>query len=143
MKRWQFIIAFLYALAALATVMAGTLVYWSATPVHVLVVSNNPVPVRPTELTPGSAVIMTYTYCKNTDTKGTVRTSLVSATSETFLPLAPDITGKQCHVKLDVPAVIPMETAAGSYHFHFRATYRINPLKTEIDEWNSQNFTVQ
>lgn len=119
--------------------------YWSSqSGDDALVIKKQPIPIRTirSEAHPRGVVILEYDYCKNTKSEGEIRTSYVSTHSaEIFLPRAIDRTDPMCG-QLEAPYIIPPQVTPGRYHLHFRASYKINPIKTVIIEWDSEEFNV-
>lgn len=134
-----------YVVLALAAIVIGIVGFWSIQPNNVLNIKNAPVPIRTIHLEahPAGVVILKYDYCKNISVNGTIRTSFVGDASEIFLPLAEDKTDKMCADGLEVPYLVPPQIVTGTYHLHFKATYILNPLKTVVQEWDSQPFDVE
>jgi hypothetical protein len=130
------------ALGIIAAAVALVL-YWNLVPLDVIEVRNQPIPVRPPVNSVGNAEILTHNFCKLTNDKGTVRISFVGDTREVFLPVATENSPKRCNEKVDLPVIIPQDLTPGKYHVHFRATYNPNPLRTVVEEWDSQEFNVE
>lgn len=127
-----------------AVIAIAVVIFWVNQPSDVLEIRNQPVPVRTIRSAahPEGVVILKYSYCKNYNTEGRVRTSFVSQSSEIFLPVATDRTDKTCLDNIEVPVLVPPQIVSGKYKLHFRATYQINPLKQAIIEWDSQEFEI-
>lgn len=133
-----------YVVLVAALVGIGTIAYWLNQPDKVLEIKNQPIPIRTIrpEAHPDGVVILKYSYCKNYDVEGRIRTSFVNDKVEIFLPAATDRTEKICRDDIEVPYVVPPQLTPGKYKMHFRATYKINPLKEAVIEWDSQEFDV-
>jgi hypothetical protein len=131
-----FILLFLAAVVAL-------FLYWTFQGSNVLDVKNNPVPVRTIRPHPQAdgVVFLNINYCKNTKAEGRVRTSFVSPTREYFFPVSIDRQDPNCKFQ-EVPVAIPHEVLPGEYHIHFRITYKVNPIKTVVEEFDSKKFEV-
>ncbi len=132
--------------AAMVLVFAALIVlfHWAIVDENVLVVKNSPFPVRTIREHPtaNGVVLLNVDLCKNTDAKGSVRTSFVSETREVFLPLAEENIPKGCFNR-ELPVLIPKDLAPDTYKIKFRVTYDLNPLKKGIvDEFESKEFTV-
>lgn len=117
--------------------------YWSFQPQDVLEIHNEPFPVRTIREHPNSdgVVILKVDYCKKTEAVGRVRTSFVSESRETFLPVAEDKGPKGCNV-VELPILIPTDLTPGDYKVKFRVEYKINPIRTVVEEFESSQFTV-
>jgi len=129
---------------AVVAVCIGVFLYWSLQSTVVLKVNNNPFPNRVVhdEAMKNEIVILTVDYCKYYNKSGHVRTSYVSSTKETFLPVSDEHLQVGC-MKRDVPIIIPKDLEPDTYKIKFRVTYDINPLKTGIvNEFESQSFEV-
>lgn len=135
-------------LAAFSLLLIGLGVFlflaWSFQDTNVLEVKNSPFPTRSvrTNAEPDGVIILTVDYCKNTDLKGQVRTSFVSATREVFLPLSKENLDRGC-AKQEIPVLIPKDLPADNYKLKFIARYDVNPLKKQVPiTFESQEFHV-
>jgi hypothetical protein len=132
-----------YVGLALIALSLAVLLYWLVSPSDVLEVKNAPVPVRTIREHPTAAgvVILKIDYCKKLSSSGDVRISFVSSSREIFLPRSRDRQAPVCEIR-EVPIIIPEDISQGEYHVHFRATYRVNPLKQTVEEFDSQPFEI-
>lgn len=108
---------------------------WALQSSDVVTVNKVPIPSRVVQdkETGYGVVLLDIDTCKHTDSQGNVRTSFVSSTSETFLPLSKDRSPKGCsNATVSVP--IPKDLPSDDYKIRLRATYTINPLKKNIIE---------
>ncbi len=132
----------LYIGLVLAGLGIGLCLYWLLVPINILVIKNDPVPVRPPTNIVGGVEILTHDFCKLTDDHGVLRESFVGNGTETFLPIVSENSPASCNDKTELPVIIPTTLKPGVYHVHFRATYKPTPLQVVITEWNSQEFTI-
>lgn len=117
----------------------GVLTYWAYQSKDVLKVNNEPFPVRKT----GEVIVLNVDYCKNLKVKGDLRMSFLSATSESFLPIAKEDGPKGCR-QVDFPILLPKDLPPDTYRVKFRVVYEINPIKKGVvSEFQSQEFSVQ
>lgn len=133
-----------FAALIVSAVIVGIFVYWASADSDVLQVKNSPFPVKyiPNNDTPNGLVLINVNYCKNADVVGKLRMSWVSDTREIFLPLVDENTPKGCSHR-DIPIIIPDTLTNGDYKIKFRATYNLNPLKTEVtSEFESRTFNI-
>ena len=136
-----------YVVVAALVVIAiglGVIFKWAAANENVLEVRNEPFPVRTIREHPtaGGVVLLNVDICKNTDIKGSVRTSFVSQTREVFLPLSEESIPKGC-LQREIPVLLPKDLLPDTYKVKFRVTYDLNPLKKNIvDEFESKEFVV-
>jgi hypothetical protein len=140
-KKWPS--RLLYIGMAIATLGIGLYLYWLLVPIDILVIKNSPVPVRPPTNTPGGVEILTHNFCKLTNDRGSLRISFIGNNTETFLPVTPEQSGKQCDNKVDFPVILPDTLKSATYHVHFRAIYHPNPVQVVVKEWDSQEFDVK
>jgi hypothetical protein len=144
MKRQYNAFYLIYGLLGLGAVIGVIFLYWAFQfPRQVLAVKNVPVPVITNPVAAGGVAVLTYDYCKYIDADGKLYTSLISHKTELLLPLADERTRKACADHLQVPMIVPPQALPDRYHFHFRATYRLNPLREVTVEWDSQEFEVK
>lgn len=87
-------------------------------------------------------VVLKFTRCKNTKAVGRVTTTLVGANVQIPLPTGSDAGERKCSSDLQYPVPVPAIAPAGKYHFHFRATYQVNPFRSIIQEYDTQDFEV-
>lgn len=139
----RFGVKFLYLALLLVAGAIGLFLYWSFMPNDVLKVNNSPVPVRTIREHPTAdgVVILKVDFCKNVDAVGRVRISFTSPSREVFLPVSEDKQPPICEVR-ELPILIPHELPAGTYKIKFSITYKVNPIKTVIEEFESLDFTV-
>lgn len=135
-KRISFVAVILIA------ALMSLIMFWLFTGNDVLDVKNNPVPVKPSFVKSTENVVLDVSFCKKTNSTGRVTRRLVSDKSELLAPTDTDNSGKGCHDHAPIVVPIPAETVPGVYHVNYRVVYTVNPLKTVIEEFNSQNFTV-
>lgn len=105
-------------------------------------ISPNPIPVLTKTVSPNGYVVLNYTYCKNVNTVGRIVISLVSDNVQLIIPVVYERNPRKCESNIKVPIPIPPQATPGEYHFHFRATYQINPLTSIIEDYDTQNFNV-
>lgn len=132
-----------YVALVLTMLAVGVLLYWAFQPSDVLEIKNSPFPVRTIREHPTAdgVIILNIDYCKKIDVEGKVRISFVSQSREVFLPIADDRQSPTCKV-VEFPVLIPHELPKDKYRIKFRTEYRVNPLKTEVEEFESRSFEV-
>lgn len=136
----NYLLSFALLVLTLAT---GLLLYWSFQNEDVLQVKNSPFPVRTIREHPtaNGVIILSVDLCKQTSAVGRVRTSFVSQSRDILLPISEDRGPKGCN-KVEVPVLIPSDTPADTYRVKFHVDYKINPLKTVVEEFESEPFIV-
>lgn len=132
-----------YVALGIAALGVSIFLFWSFQPDDVLQVNNSPFPVRTIREHPTAdgVVILNVDFCKTTEVTGEVRTSFVSESKETFLPVGEEKGPTGC-TKTEVPILIPTDIASGEYKIKFRAEYRINPIKEVVEEFETSMFTI-
>jgi hypothetical protein len=131
----------LFTLTVVLVATLGTFLYWIYAPTDALTIKNAPFPVRIGSNGADRVVILKIDYCKNLKATGQVRTSFVSRASETFLPMATDFQPPTC-LNTDIPVLIPPTLPSGTYKIHFRITYKVNPIRTTVEDFSSKSFTL-
>lgn len=133
-----------YILLGLIAIAVAVFSYWALRPSDVLEFKNAPAPVRSIRHYPraGGVEILDVNYCKKINAKGRVRTSFVSKSREVFLPVAIDDQPAMC-LHTEVPILIPKDLPPDVYKVHFHVEYEISPIKTTIEELDSQEFRVE
>lgn len=127
---------------AIVLIIVSTFLFWSFGDGTVLEIKNAPVPVRPTKIDSDQYILLHYDYCKYSNAEGIVESSLVSKTSVLVLPEVTDTTKKGCK-EFDAPYPVPGQASPETYHYHFKACYPINPIKTVCTEWDSKEFEIE
>lgn len=131
-------------LAGVALALGGLLIYWSLQPSNILDIKNDPLPVRPLEVSAnGGIVIATVDYCKTRKVDGHAKVYLVGEGNGQKPELAwpVDTQGPQC-LKIDIPIPIPASTQTDVYHIVFEVTYKVNPLKDQVAVFRTRSFKV-
>lgn len=133
-----------YIALAIIALALSIVSYWLFTPKDVLEIKNNPVPVRTVRKHPTAdgVIILKVNFCKKVGAYGRVRVSFVSQSRELFLPITVDTSPPRCE-EAEVPILIPHETPPGTYVIRYLINYRINPLKSAVEEFDSQPFEVK
>jgi hypothetical protein len=111
----------------------------------VLVINNDPVPVKPPEVNIQDGVVfLTIDYCKNRDAHGATEVYLVGEQYGAKIPIAwpEDKTPKGCAVLSAVPVNIPAQTPTDTYHVVFEIRYATNPIKESYTIFRSRSFKV-
>lgn len=136
---------FVVVAAALVLSFLGValMLYWALSKGEVLVINNDPVPVRTIREHPTAdgVVILKVDFCKKVNTVGKVRSSFVSPSREVFLPMYDDRSDPRCQVA-ELPVLIPKDLPPGEYHVHYHITYQVNPLKQVVEDFDSKSFKV-
>lgn len=103
------------------------------------ILKNNPVC---TLVKSDRCIVIKFTRCKNTGAVGRVTTTLVGTSVQIPLPTSSDSGERKCNADLQYPVPVPSIAAPGTYHFHFRATYQVNPLRSIVQEYDTEAFEV-
>jgi hypothetical protein len=103
---------------------------------------NHTITVEPPATKDGGIEYLTVNYCKKINISGSVRTSFVSTTTEVFQPIGAEQLPKGCQT-IKVPVIIPLDLPAAKYYIHFRATYKLNPLRSVTEDFTTNTFQVQ
>lgn len=123
----------------------GVILSWGLAGEDVLELRKDPIPsriIKDESSNSNGIVFLDLDYCKKIAVEGSLRTSFVSQTRETFLPLAQERSSKGCS-NTELPVLIPKDLPPDTYKIRVRATYNINPLKQGIiEEFQSQPFKV-
>lgn len=120
------------------------ILYWLySVPDKALVVKPSPITVATKTVSPGGYVLLHYDFCKNVTADGRVIITLVNSKSQTNLPTTTERSPKGCYSNLTAPFPIPNQTVAGTYHITFRTTYKVNPLRSIVQQYDTQSFVVK
>lgn len=134
-----------YIAAALLLVslsIIALILFWTLYPFRVLEIRNSPVPVVEERVEAGKLVYALHNYCKFSDAEGLLERRIVSDSTSLALPGIPERTKAECRNEVLVPAVVPPQARPGTYRIHHKVTYKVNPLKSLVYEWDSQPFRV-
>lgn len=133
------------SLAVLLVAISTLLVfyYWAIQSTNVLTIKDNPVPVERKIVKSGDVQIVNFNFCKNLNIEGSVEWSLVSNKIVILLPSYKDRSPKSCRQNARKPIILPLITNTDdAYHFHYVITYRINPIKTIMVQFDTQSFKI-
>lgn len=131
------------ALGVMATFTAIILYWLLSPPKEVLSVNPHPIVVLTEKTHPDGLVLIRYNYCKNASATGRLVISLVGEDVQLTLPITTEPNPKGCEDNVEVPLPIPAQATPGRYHFHFRVTYQVNPLRTIIQDLDTEEFSVE
>lgn len=132
-----------YSALFVIAVAITILLYWLySAPAQAVTVSPNPIPVVNKTVTAGSYTQIKYSFCKNTNVSGRIVIALVGDNVQLTLPVGFERGKRTCETDKVVPLPVPPQATPGNYHFHFRATYQINPLRSIVQEYDTQEFAV-
>lgn len=123
----------------LAIGVAAIIAYWAIVPVDVLEIKK--ATVESTD--DGRVKILNFDYCKVSDAQGKIEWRIVSRSSEILLPEGQDRQGKTCNANLRAPILIPPHAAPDTYIIRYKVTYKVNPIRTVVEEFETTPFTVQ
>lgn len=88
-------------------------------------------------------VILKLTRCKHVKTEGRVVITLVGQTERIPLPIAFDRSDRDCQTDVTLPLPIPNSALPGKYSYHFTATFKVNPLTSITQEYDTETFEVK
>ena len=134
----------IYLALIVLALAVGVFLYWSFQSEKILVVNNEPFPVRTIReaTTPDGVVILTLDYCKNEKASGPLRISFVNNVREYFLPLRNEDSDVGCKV-IEYPVLVPEGIEDGEYRIKFVVDYNLNPIKKNVhNEFYSQPVKV-
>lgn len=129
-----------YSLLAIIIVGFITVLYWEFQPAEVVKL-NRPITVTPPILQAGGYATISVDLCKLQDIKGSTRVSYISVSREIFQPMGQEQLAKGCHIQ-QIPIIIPKDTPNDTYQLRFRTTYQINPIRTVVEEYTTDRFTI-
>lgn len=133
---------FMYAVLFVIFVILVLIGYWSLVPVDILEIKKLPVPAsKPSDIQSGRLINLRFDYCKYSDVHGVVERTLVSERAVITLPTYKEITPKGCD-QVDAPVVLPYTIATQTFYIHYKITYRINPIKTVVEEFDTEEFDI-
>jgi hypothetical protein len=132
---------FIYTALTVLGFGVATFVFWNLQPKDVLTI-RGPVKVKPVVAKGEGAVTLHFDYCKNLDVEGTIQQSFVSNKTELLSPEVQDTQHKICTKDQAVTILIPPQTAPDRYRIKYVATYKINPITTVVETFQSEQFDV-
>lgn len=135
---------FFYLVLLVGVLMAGLFYYWTFIPYNPITINNAPVPIRPVSLASGTdtTVIATLKSCKHTTVTPIVTRTLIGEGVEITTPsYSGVINGPGCQT-LQQAIIMPQFTPPGTYHIHWHVAYQMNPIRTVVVQYDSENFTV-
>lgn len=133
---------FVYVILGFIFAILMLIAYWTFAPVDVLEIKKLPVPVTdPQNIRSGRLVILEFDYCKYHNFTGSVERQLVSERLVLDLPSYKDHTPKSCG-QISAPIILPYTVATQKFHIHYKVTYRVNPIKTVVEEFDTVEFEI-
>lgn len=139
LRGWAYRVSVVVLLAAFAA--GGVIGYWQFVNYDVLQIYGK-VPVRPLNIDAGGVVIETIKYCKTSDAPGDVQVELIGKDRVIAMPGYIDHTPKGCGT-VNAPLIVPNPVASGIYRVHYTITYHVNPIRSTIEEFTTEAFTVK
>ncbi len=135
----------LYFIAGSITVVAlftiALVTYWMIYPTSPLTITEPLKVLNPNhEVENGGVLILDAEFCKNTDVSGEVQISLIGK-SVTVLTTVREGLPKGCNhtpTKVQLPVLLNIEDRK----VHYKVTYKLNPLRTVVKEFESENFKI-
>ena len=136
MKNW-------HANVIVATMWGFALLFffWTLYPYNPLEIEE-PVKVLTPVVKAGDAVIVEFTFDKNTDVTPEVSLSLVDGVIYNLPTYSPsNVTGHTNNKAVNV-LTIPPSMPCGEYHLHWEATYEMNPIRDVVVKYESEKFEI-
>lgn len=131
-----------YGMLILIGLIFVLLAYWIFAPIKTLMIKQLPLPVtKPEDISSGRIIVLRFDYCKDTNLHGKVTRQLISDRSAINLPVYNETLITGCH-KTDAPIILPYTVATQTFHIHYHVEYPVNPLRSEIVEFDSAKFTI-
>lgn len=134
-----------YGALSIMALFVGVIVYWSfSTRKQVLVINNDPVTIRPSEVNAGDGIVyLKVDYCKNAKATGQTKVYLIGETygAKPEVAWPDDTAAKGCQV-LEFPVHIPAQTQTDMYHIVFEVKYQLNPIRDSYTTFRSRTFKV-
>lgn len=140
------------ALLAIAFSVTVFLYWLYSPPKEALSISPRPIPVltKVVKNDPSCAIIgadrcvvLKLTRCKNIEAFGRISPTFISNTDRVPAPEIPDRGERRCDTDIIVPFPVPRAAPPGKYHIHFRTVYKVNPITTITQDYDSEEFTVE
>lgn len=126
----------------LAIFVGGLFIFWSVQPSTILVIKNNPVPATVGILNGDREVSAKVNYCKTTHSTGVFTYDFISKSTDIAAPSTEVTSPKECKDGAPLVIPVPKQAVADTYRIHFTVTYKINPIKTTVVQWDTQDFKV-
>lgn len=131
-----------YGMLVIIALIFALLAYWIFMPVKTLAIQHLPLPVtNPEDISSGRIIVLRFDYCKYTSMHGRVERKLVSDRLTIDLPIYMESLQKGCH-KLDAPIILPYTVATQTFYIHYHVVYQVNPLRSEIVEFDTKKFKL-
>lgn len=116
-------------------------IFWSLQPFRPIITLEGPIKTNsPVKM--GSDLILTYRYCKNSNTQGGVVNRYIEGAGVYWLPSIPSNVAIGCK-DLVVPIELPRNLAPGEYTYNAEITYEVNPIKKVTYYFKSEPFKLE
>jgi len=129
-------------ITATALIALSILVYWLITPTEALTIKE-PLEVvnADNKISNGGVLNLRAEFCKNTDTPGDVEVTMIGKSQLSLLKVREGLK-KGCNdliLNVQIPVVVNFEPR----RIHYKVTYQLNPLRTVVKEFDSEEFTIE
>lgn len=132
-----------YVIIGVALAFSSLLIYWNFQDLDVYEVKRETLVVNQDEILAGGTVTLEFSFCKNFAVDGMVTRSFVSRDTEILSNATIDDLGKTCFDNVKVPVPVPSQAETGEYRVRYVGTYKINPIKTHVEEYYSKPFNIK
>jgi hypothetical protein len=89
----------------------------------------------------GQPITFYLDYCKNTDASATVNYTLIDGVSYS-LPAVETSRPQGCFKGVITSGLLIPNLPSGEYYLAWKATYRMNPLRTFVEEFKTNKFKI-
>lgn len=89
----------------------------------------------------GQAVVYEVQYCKQLDIPAVTTKALVGDVNYP-LPVGRSNVPTGCHTAINRSTLIPVGVPSGTYHLELTFTYQVNPLRSQVVHYESEDFTI-
>lgn len=131
----------LYFALGIISIVLTVFLYWLISGNDALDVKGK-VLAEPLVVETDKTITLKVTYCRSSWDEGRVVRRFVNESSEVLAPTVAGQLPRGCNSDFPIEIPIPDSVIPGKYHVNYRITYRTNPLKTVVEEFDSEEFTV-
>lgn len=131
----------LYFALGIISIVLTLFLYWLISGNDALQIKGK-VAAEPLVVETQKTITLKVSYCRTSWDEGRVIRRFVNETSEVLAPTVAGQLPRGCNSDFPIAIPIPDSVTPGKYHINYRITYQTNPLKTVVEEFDSEEFTV-
>lgn len=107
-----------------------------------LTYGSNTLTVDSPEYNQGEPIFANWKFCKGVNMVSKINSNIIDGVVW-YLPEIDGVREKGCYDKMDVIAKVPESIPNGKYHVEMKVEYKLNPIKTKIYHFKTNDFLIK